>query len=254
VVVRDAFKAIKIKLALELNVEIEEPERGEAESIIYKTRNTDYPSVLYSKDTDLYAIAYRHKRCKENDRVFICNDTLKSLHDMEVFSCTLNKRAFRLLMVLRGTDYDEVFTNSMVQAVFYCMHNLNVYSEDDRECILGLFKQINEATDICLCIGLFVELILVAKRSTKVNVIWPRWNSQYTTTEEDVFLICQMLQWTVEYYEHGADYEHYNRTFPSLAIRKHSFISRVLAIHFGLEGDLSRTKINDVIKLHSSRN
>lgn len=120
--VKDIGNALRKALDMKTNVKIDivNLERGEAESYIYKNRDQTQSSVLFTKDTDLYAIAYKHCPVNPVDHVFFYNDSKRELYDMSKFSCDLDPMSFRLLMALSGTDFNpKIFTKSMLLALSY---------------------------------------------------------------------------------------------------------------------------------------
>ena len=101
-------------------------ERGEAECEMYVQRNRDANSILYTKDTDIYSIAYKHVPESKKDNVFVCVDiSSKTQNGLEIYDMSkfqyphISRNIFRLCMALRGTDYTEsVFTPTMLAAIF----------------------------------------------------------------------------------------------------------------------------------------
>lgn len=82
-------------------------ENGESEMEIYKQRDVTKKSIVYTKDTDFFTIAYGHDA---PDDVIFCQEKEKKLnfYDMRRFRYkSLSKYGFHLLMALLGTDYTD---------------------------------------------------------------------------------------------------------------------------------------------------
>jgi hypothetical protein len=109
--------------------EIIQLEYGEAESYIYFHRDLARNSVMYTKDTDFYVLAYKHQQLQEHDNVFMCNDikTCLEIYCMaDFYYSKLSALGFRLIMALSGSDYTKSrFTPSMVSVLFDVFADIN---------------------------------------------------------------------------------------------------------------------------------
>lgn len=96
---------------------------GEAERIMYFTRDINYASIFYTKDTDIYAITYMHTAQLPTDKTYVCMDKTKNgglkMYEMSLFgSDLLPVNIFRILTALAGTDYTSTyFSTSMIQSL-----------------------------------------------------------------------------------------------------------------------------------------
>jgi hypothetical protein len=105
-------------------------QEGEAERDIYINRDCSQPSVLYTKDSDIFSIAYHHQPKQPNDQVYVCLDQqipkhlqkrseskrIYSFYDMsQFFYEDIPTHLFRFLVAMGGTDFtDKYFSPSMI--------------------------------------------------------------------------------------------------------------------------------------------
>lgn len=95
-------------------IRIQNLRKGEAEMEMYRSRDTESTSIIYTKDTDMFTIAYGHSAL---DDVIYCQErncpsdkTLKvySFFDMRKFKDEFVPGVvFSALMALAGTDYTD---------------------------------------------------------------------------------------------------------------------------------------------------
>lgn len=215
-------------------ISVIEPEKGEAESIIYLNRDVNYTSVLYSKDTDLYAIAYAHQAKTNNDQVYFYNDNLATLVDMEKFKCVLSPFVFRLLLVLAGTDFNgSLFTNSMILGLMNVFTNTDTFNSHQQAKIYESISKIHSYDeDVMKIIGEFILLLPLAK--LKTNIQMPRKYKSYKIS--NVFGICETLKWVIGYFNMGSEYSEYNRIIPECIIDKNEFVLEIVRINGILKG------------------
>jgi len=218
-----------------IEIVVENPMVGEAESIIYKKRDPKYSSVLFTKDTDLYAIAYGHanNKKKSTDNVYIYNDSLLEkngnywpLFNMEKFKCKLNAFSFRLLMTLAGTDFNEsIFTNTMLSGIF---STLNYMANDEiQNEIDEIITKINNSKIIIHSIGYFMLLVYIAKKKMKLKIIMPRIKTHFyenNINNDDNHPPCSIIKWVIEYFEMGVDYCNYDKKIESYEFDKNKFL------------------------------
>jgi len=201
---------------------------GEAESVIYLKRDYNYSSILYTNDSDIFPIAYKHKPLMECDEVFCFMTTYKkkkynsSMHRMKHFKCQLDHTPFRLLMVLAGTDFNEpIFTSSMTKAI------LEEAKKDNNNHIID---EINKNTNsIEFMIGKFMELIMSINF---IGVSFPHNNSKCNSTYDDII---KKIEWVIGYFHHGNEYaDYYNRELQNVTINKNIFLKTLVKKHFNL--------------------
>jgi hypothetical protein len=125
------MNALKRKLICDLPkhcgicIEYIELEQGEAEREIYINRDKTRASVLWTKDTDIYSIAYKHEPTTPNDYVFLCMDQVNKhrrlyfLYDMTKFFYNhLPVNVFRFIVAMAGTDFTpSMFSPTMIKAI-----------------------------------------------------------------------------------------------------------------------------------------
>lgn len=101
---------------LHLNIEIINLEVGEAENEMYRKRDTNYTSVMFTKDTDVFVISYNHQPKSSTDIVYMYDGEV--IYNMNRFTCGLNSFQFRTLVSLSGTDFNcTIFTPTMIKAI-----------------------------------------------------------------------------------------------------------------------------------------
>lgn len=93
------------------SIAINKLEKGEAEMEMYKMRNKQTTSVIYTKDTDMFTIAYGHST---TDDVIYCQERvvggerMYKFYDMrKFFYPNITPEVFSALMAFAGTDYTE---------------------------------------------------------------------------------------------------------------------------------------------------
>ena len=107
---------IKKELPNICDIEIINLQVGEAENEMYRKRDVNYNSVLFTKDTDVFAITYNHEPTTDNDLVYMFDGDY--IYNMSRFNCMMNNFQFRTLVSLSGTDFNyTIFTPSMIKAI-----------------------------------------------------------------------------------------------------------------------------------------
>ncbi|MCJ7482404.1 MAG: hypothetical protein MUO31_05500 [Thermodesulfovibrionales bacterium] len=220
--------------------------RGEAEFYIYQSRDTSTSSLLYTKDTDLYAIAYAHVQQTPVDNVFFYTGPSDKpcMYDMSKFrSDSVDKTTFRLLMSLSGTDFNShIFTKSMIlplcfalfwdetslqnaigienaQNIIIASKQLKLYSADLRQTIAILLDLI----DLTSKYGLGLKLNKSISQKCPRKATRPRQSKIVGYNPNDTI---SKLQWVIDYYENGAAYSGFaDGSLADHTIDSFSFIS-----------------------------
>jgi len=110
--------------------------KGEAEMEMYRQRQDSCGTVVYTKDTDMFTIAYGHEG--ESDFIFCQERTSQNIHtyyfyDMKKFTIDgLSRETFAMLMGFVGTDYTESrLTRTQVENIFGGFENKKIQSLPD---------------------------------------------------------------------------------------------------------------------------
>lgn len=159
-------------------------ENGEAELQMYLGRDKTHCSVLYTKDTDIYAIAYQHVPLTPMDQVFLCMDHKScgdgkqrtySFYDMSQFYYEhLPRNIFRFLAALCGTDYTLSYISpTMIAAIIKSDNSL------DKNIILQLESQMYTYQGIANALKYFTS-IFVNTRSIKYTNNFKDYLKEYT--------------------------------------------------------------------------
>ncbi|CAD6222446.1 GSCOCT00014060001.2-RA-CDS [Cotesia congregata] len=187
-------------------------QHGEAESECFFQRNGKLASIIITNDTDIYHIVYRYQRLTVNDNVYFYIIDKKELFDASLFETILNKNAFKLLIFLRGSDYnDPLFTPQMVKSILDLINSKKNFNIDDNR----YFKIINKINDIMThltphninkCICYFILLLgFIKNRSDEVLFEWPRFNENFILKE-----YYKLLMWMINYSNIGRNIRDYN--------------------------------------------
>jgi hypothetical protein len=178
---------------------------------MYQNRDICYPSMLYSKDTDLYLIAYRHRPQSVHDHVYFFNGTFKNdyIYDMQKFACRYESYAFRVLLILAGTDYNpSIFTRTMIMALFHVANYYDKYYSAPALRVSELIEKVNRGTNVREVIEIFLKMLLIVKRVDHCKYLWPRKvERQPTEIDNQIF---GLLEWVIGYYDKGTRYSQYN--------------------------------------------
>jgi hypothetical protein len=216
---------------------------GEAEDHIYKNRDRTRMSVLYTKDTDLYAIAYGHVPETLNDQVFFINGTNSNVYDMSNFTCDLDRSVFRLILTLSGTDFNSgIFTESMLSTLAVCLFvsekrlknifsklddvNLNDYI-DKVYIIRDMLSKLvcNTCDDVQLAICVLLQLLEILKtikfptllpeteklklKYTISRITFPR-STNVQMSDEMFEKNIKLILWVIQYFDRGSDFEEFH--------------------------------------------
>ena len=128
----DKLHSPKMKIE---DIELVNLEVGEAENEMYRRRDTNYSSVMFTKDTDVFAISYNHQPKTPNDIVYMYDGDY--IYNMNRFTCGLDNFQFRTLVSLSGTDFNcTIFTPTMIKAIVEVFLLKRINNSQD------LFKQL----------------------------------------------------------------------------------------------------------------
>lgn len=168
-------------------------EKGEAELEIYLQRDQQYTSVIYTKDSDIYSIAYHHMPKTSVDNVYIIMDQLShgarmlNFFDMSKFHYKhLTKNVFHYIVAMCGTDYTQTFYSPTMLLVIIKLEDI-INDED----IILLDKAI-ESGDITFVYNYF-HLIFLKSKCT------------YTKLYNKVAIDQNQILWYLKYIQHGKD-------------------------------------------------
>lgn len=222
---------------------VAEHKLGESEHFIYSERDKTIPSILYTRDSDIFMVAYNHAKENDNDEVCLMWDN--EFYDLSKFKCPLYVGPFRMLLILCGTDFNRnIFTQTMAVSV------LNAICSNDSPAIKNLVEKLNNCTNIVNIVGYFLEILLV--NHLKNVTFTPNRSSikKATTAHDDVNILpakkiktsydyvanLNKLQWIWEYFTEGVHYKDYqNQTLVDIEINTNLLLKDILIQHFNLD-------------------
>jgi hypothetical protein len=173
--------------------------KGEAEMEMYRMRDKQATSIIYTKDTDMFTIAYGHS---EADDVIYCQERccpsdkktkVYSFFDMRKFQYeSVPGVVFSALMALAGTDYTE--TRLSLTQVKCILDNttllpLNNVMSDDPNFI-----------EICDLIDVIYAFLSGRRWERRTTVSASR---KYSLIKEPDYL--KIVLWYVRYIKYGFD-------------------------------------------------
>lgn len=249
----DIFKLFKQKLkeigkltttmheeSIVIPIIVAEHKLGESEHFIYSERDKTTPSILYTRDSDIFMVAYSHTKENHNDEVCLMWDN--EFYDLSKFKCPLHVRPFRMFLILCGTDYNRnIFTQTMAISI------LNAICSNDSPAIKILVEKLNDGTNIVDIVGYFLEILLLnqenvrfppARSSIKkaahddLNIL----PAKKIKTSYDYVANLNKLKWIWEYFAEGVHYKDYqNQTLVDIEINTNLLLKDILIQHFNLD-------------------
>lgn len=175
---------------------------GEAEMEMYRMRDTRTTSVIYTKDTDMFTIAYGHSA---EDDVIYCQErklgdkNMYRFFDMRKFHyASIPKAVFSALMALVGTDYTETRL-SLTQ--IKCL--LEDYGNDENPNITSLLNVISDdpkIEEISALVDIIVRYFQWRRNERRGGFSH---SQKYRCIKESEYL--QIVLWYVRYIKNGFD-------------------------------------------------
>lgn len=214
-------------------IKVAEHVLGESEHFIYSERDIAHPSILFTKDTDIFMIAYNHAKKGEHDDVCLMLDN--TFYDLSEFKCPLNSGPFRVLLILCGTDFNRnIFTQTM------SINVLETICQNDSVVIKELVDKINNCSEFVNVVGYFLEILLANQLANvtfppnrKLRTIDSETNTQYSYSDN-----VAKLQWIWQYFTDGVHHEDYqNKTLVDIQINKNLLLKDILIQHLKLDAE-----------------
>lgn len=177
--------------------------KGEAEMEMYRLRNTKTTSIIYTKDTDMFTIAYGHST---PDDVIFCQERIVSAGGSKVYSffdmrkfCydAMPREVFYAMMAFAGTDYTETrLSSTQIKCIFENMEQnqptislSNIISDDPKK------------DDISVLVDVIREFLRNHGHGQRSSVCESR---KYTLIKESDYL--EVVLWYVRYIKYGFNF------------------------------------------------
>lgn len=171
---------------------------GEGEAIIFHNRDITTPSILISKDTDLFPLCYKYTKNHENDIIFLYSNGV--LYDCSNFKINwLPRSLFILLSILGGCDYfNACFTETMLNVLAPPPKNneLQKYRAAYLNAVGELDVNIDTLPRIVYCT---LKLIYKHKELDKHRLVFPRQFTNNAPSKDSMQQTVGLICWTYNY-------------------------------------------------------
>uniref|UniRef100_A0AAU8GC55 Uncharacterized protein n=1 Tax=Faxonius propinquus nudivirus TaxID=3139431 RepID=A0AAU8GC55_9VIRU len=165
------------------NIDIYNLLLGEAEHEIFLRRDFKRPTIIMTDDSDVMHIAYNYKMESLNDYVFICLKRYIFIYNMNDFNLQLPTLAFKILMMLLGSDFtNSVFTKSMV---FTLLDIWNMKKNNINPIIIKFIDRINDISNSYIDKEQMCRKINRSKNSITANIVLS--NNRYDVSNDIYF-------------------------------------------------------------------